>query len=190
VSRKIRYRDEKKYTHWSNEKTIEDLFEALELLEPDHRDSSDGRYLSTRMDPPEIHVGWYTHGDSGGDRSGIEYFDIDPKISKELVRKGLVEPCIQKFWGGSTPQCDKLVLSELGKRELRDYLKKQKEVAKSLLVPGEHTKFSGVFNDAGQGRTGYKGYGELYFDFKTPIDERLRVFPATKKVEKLDPRNY
>ena len=172
-----------KFTNWSNQEPIADVYEALEML----KSRQQGRYNDTRflMREPqdEIMVDWYHEADSGGDRSGYDYYEIDPTIVEQLVKERWVTSNVVKFWGGSRTENHKMVISTAGKYELQKYLETTQEDAKKLVVPGKHTKFSGILNSRGYGRDGHQGCGgELYFDFETPMQERLRVFLTSKRV--------
>lgn len=173
-----------KFTHWRNQKPIADAYELLELLQPRQGGrSSDSRYLRADKNPPELEVDWYREGSSGGDSSGYEYYEVKPEVVEQLVREHWVEPNVVKFWGGSNIERHKLVLSELGKISLKKHIAGQAEEARRLLIPGEHSKISGLFEYRGYDRDGHDGEGgELYFEFETPQKERLQVFLASKRV--------
>ncbi len=177
-------------TLWRNSKPVADVYELLALLE--NRQS--GRYCDTRyLRPansgfrptkcPEVEVDWYHEGSSGGDTGGHDYFEVAPQVAEQAVRERWVEPNVKKYWGGSTVEKDKLVLSELGKVTLNKYIREQMEEAKKLVVPMKHTKYSGLLEPRGYGQEGHDGEGgELYFDFETPMQEKLRVYPKSKRV--------
>ncbi|MEK7068188.1 MAG: hypothetical protein AAB964_00030 [Patescibacteria group bacterium] len=176
-------RERDKYSHWENEKPVTDFYEALELL----RNKQQGRYSDERYliggPTPEILVDWYREADSGGDRGGIDHYEIDNAVFEEIVRQGCVSPNVVKFYGGSRTEHHKLVLNKVGRDKFEHFLDLRQNEAKKLVIPGEHTKFSGVLNPRGYGREGYQGYGgELYFEFETPMNERLRVYPDSKRV--------
>ena len=176
-------RDE--YTHYENAEPVKDPYELMDLLSQGRSDSTDGRYLRVRQgEEIEMHRGWYVHGDSGGDRSGIDYYQIDPETSKKLIAERWVTPKRIPHMGYTEERKHELVLSEAGKAELRRFHEEQRKAALALLIPGKHSKFSGVFNYRSHGRQ-YPGVGPLYFEFVTPMDEKVRVCPETKKVEKV-----
>ncbi|MBP7770384.1 MAG: hypothetical protein KA066_00540 [Candidatus Pacebacteria bacterium] len=177
-------RQRDKFTYWNNEKPIADIYELLELLQPSQSGRySDKRYLRTDRNPAELEVDWYSEADSGGDRSGYDYYEIAPEITEHLVREHWVAPNVKKYWGGSTVEKNKLVLADWGTWALEKYIKEQAEEAKKLLVPGKHSKISGLFDYRTYGRDGHRGEGgELYFEFETPQKERFRVHLASKRV--------
>ncbi len=104
---------------------------------------------------------------------------------EKLKREGLICPKIVKYHGGSYQERNKLVLSEQGARRLKELDDEQRKIARSLLEPGVHSKFSGIFDNAGSAWGPYWDYEEISFDFRTPQGEKVRVFPASKRVEKL-----
>ena len=84
------------YTRWSNKKPVVDIYELLALLKPRQSGRySDKRYLRNGRKPPELEVNWYSEGDSGGDRSGYDYYEVKPEVAEYLVREHLVEPNMQ-----------------------------------------------------------------------------------------------
>lgn len=167
---------------WNNAKPITDIHQALDMLRPGDSDSTDGRYLDMTEDPPELQVGWFHDGDSGGASSGLYYYQIDPAVTKALQEEKLVEPKRVPCWGSTETRFNELVLSKLGEQKLNEYVEKLRDIARGLVIPGKHTKFSGVLNACGYGPCG-RFYSEFYFDFVTPMNEHLRVYPASKRVE-------
>src|SRR3989344_3835161 len=159
----LRPRDE--YTYWWNEAPITDVHEALHLLRPQWGDpfGEKTRYLSMRADPPELHIEWFADGDSGGASSGTYYLEIALTVVEQLQRDGFVQPLQVKGYGYSYPDPNKLIIS------------------------GEHSKFSGIFESTGWGRVHSRFGGRLFFDFVTPMKEKVRVYPDTKEVKKLEP---
>jgi hypothetical protein len=176
--------------YWWNDAPITDIFEALDLLRPKWGDGfgDETRYVAMDESPPEIHIQWFHDGDSGGASSGVHYLEITQEVVEQLRREGLVEPLMQKGYGWARPDPMRLIISPWGKHRLREYTNETREVARKLLVPGEHSKFSGIFNDAGYGRERSHRGGRLYFDFITPMKEKVRVYPDTKEVKKLEPQ--
>ena len=174
-----------KYTHYENAEPVKDPYELMDLFSQGRSDSTDGRYLHVSGgNDIELHRGWYTHGDSGGDRSGIDYYCVDQDTAQKLIKEGWVTPKRVPQWGHTETRHNQLVLSDAGKAELRRFHEEQRNAALALLVPGKHSKFSGVFNYRSHGRQ-YPGLGPLYIDFITPMDEKVRVYPTLKKVEKV-----
>ncbi|MES2203219.1 MAG: hypothetical protein V4474_02800 [Patescibacteria group bacterium] len=172
------------YTRWHNERPVKDIHELLELLRPGHHDSTDGRYIKIDGHKVEVQIGWFTYGSSGGDRSGFHYYQVEQKTVDELRKNAWVAPRRISRVGYTETQHNKLGLTNKGEGEFKRFLAEQEEKAKALLVPGKHSKFSALFERYDHGRT-YGKYGELYFLFRTPMDERVRVFPRLKKVRKL-----
>ncbi len=173
-----------KFSFFENENPITDLHQILDILSPTRGDSIDGRYINIRNEIPEIHIGWYIHGDSGGDRSGIDYYQVDAGVVKKLIAEGWVVPKEVSRWGATDIHHHELVLSAQGKEELRHYYKSEEENARKMVEPGVHTKFSGVLYLRDKGR-GYRSREELFFVFDTPMNERVRVYPLVKRVEKV-----
>jgi len=177
-------RQRDKFTYWNNQKPVADIYELLELLQPIQSGRySDKRYLRTDRDPAELEVDWYSEADSGGDRSGYDYYEVKLEVVEQLVREHWVEPNVKKYWGGSTVETNKLVLSELGKQSLRDYIQGQADEAMKFLMSGKYSKISDKFYCRDHGRDGHRAEGgELYFEFETPKKKRFRVFLASKRV--------
>ena len=183
----LRPRDE--YTYWWNEAPITEVHEALHLLRPQWGDpfGEKTRYLSMRADPPELHIEWFADGDSGGASSGTYYLEIALTVVEQLQRDGFVQPLQVKGYGYSYPDPNKLIISRLGTLEIEEYLMRTEEEMRKLLIPGEHSKFSGIFESTGWGRVHSRFGGRLFFDFVTPMKEKVRVYPDTKEVKKLEP---
>jgi len=180
------YRKRDEHTYWYNEKPIATTHEALDALRKRWGDSGK-RYIYTDGEKPELRIGWYKEGSSGGDSAGTDYFEIKPEVAAELAKLGYIEKMPIREIGYTYREPHKFVLSREGERELERLYKEKKEVARSLLVPGEHSQFSSIFDDAGSDREGYRHCGRLFFDFVTPMKEKVRVYPDTKEVEKLEP---
>lgn len=176
------------YTYWENQHPVADPYELLSLLRSRQSGRySDERHLHPHLTPPELHLKWHREGSSGGDTSGYDYYEVATEVATHVVRERWVEPHVHKFWGGSTVEKDKLVLSRFGLESLRKHIDTQEKEAKKLIVPGEHTKFSSVFNYREHGWHSQDGEAtELCFEFTTPMDERIRVHLSSKRVVNLD----
>lgn len=175
-------RSRDRYTHYDNEQPFNDIYAVLELLLSKQQGRSTTHSVLRR--DPEVQRFWYREGSSGGDTGGVDYYDVEPAIGKQLIDGRLVEPRVEKYWGGRTVHESDLVISEAGRKKLTECIEQQREVARSLLVPGVHTKFSGVFNNAGWDWEALRsGRALLCFSFQTPIGERLQVWPALKRVQ-------
>ena len=174
------------YTEWANEQPLTDIYQILAMLEPRQQGRySDRRWIYSR-NVPELQIRWCREADSGGDSGSTEYLEIDPEAFERLVEEGLVAPNMLRYGGGVRLEGHKLVPTDAGRSRLRVYLAAQREAARKLVVPGEHTKFSATLFPQGQGYEGFHGEGPLYFEFVTPMNERLRVYPRTNKVERID----
>ncbi|HUO50601.1 MAG TPA: hypothetical protein VMU25_03530 [Candidatus Paceibacterota bacterium] len=173
------------YTFWDNEHPIVDLHEALSVLgaesssrEPHHlarRSQGDGSPFW------EIVVPWYREGDSGGDRSGCDYLQIDQELAHRLVIENLLEQNLVKYFGGSRREVNKFVITEHAAAENRAYEESLLEKAEALLVPGIHTDLTGKARRIDYGREHWR-YGRFRVDFRTPLGDRCRVFPETELV--------
>lgn len=182
----LRRRDDR--TYWWNDGPITDIHEALDLLQKQWGDSGK-RFISTEDKKGlgfEINLEWYREGSSGGDSSGVDHFDIKPEVVEELVKQGFVEKMRIPEMGYTYTEPYKLVMSQKGQIELERLHEEARRIAHGLLIPGKHSKFSGLFHDAGYGRSGYRGCGRLYYKFRTPQGEKVRVYSDTKEVEKLE----
>ena len=78
--------------NYENTRPISNEYEALDLLVKHDGDSSEGRYIYPLGEPQEIRVGWFIDGDSGGARSGTEYYLVAPKTVDELKKRKFVTP--------------------------------------------------------------------------------------------------
>lgn len=77
-----------------------------------------------------------------------------------------------------------LVLSEVG-LTLREKLREEQfQKARAFLQPGIHSQWSSVFNPTGSGRE-RPYFGRLFFDFITPIGERVRIYSDNGEFEKI-----
>ena len=102
----------------------------------------------------------------------------------DLKEKGFIKNMEIPSWGHTYKEPDKFVITYHGEQELERLNEHAKTSVRTRLEPGVHSKWSGVFNDAGFGRDGF-GSGRLYFDFKTPVGERVRVYSDTGEFERL-----
>ena len=166
-----------------NEKPVKDVHEALYLLRAQQGDKGP-RYIFSKGDEFEIHHDWFHDGGSGSVSSGIHYLEIQRDVVGELLQKKFVQNMKILRWGSTHVDLLKFVLSELGKLELARLDEEQKTVAHSILKPGIHSQWSSIFNYIGKGREHERWGGRLYFDFKTPIDEKVRMFPDTGEFQK------
>jgi hypothetical protein len=177
-------------TYWHNEIPITDVHEALWLLQKEWSGQqpyiamAEYNYTHKKTLAPELHQPWYSEGDSGGDSSGIYHLEISPEVVATLTKEEWVTPMKIPHWGGSTTDLNKRVLSHAGRTEFEWFIEAQQKVAQALPKPLVHSKFSGLFNPRGYGYTSRWGGGKLYFDFVTPQEERVRVYPLEKDPEK------
>lgn len=164
--------------YWHNDKPIATLHYALHMLIPEFNGSS--HYLRSDENPEVLHHDWYSEGDSGGDSSGTNYFEIDPEIVKVLHDKKYVEKEKVLGWGHTYEELYKFVLSREGRDELERLNKKAKEEALALLCPGKLSpkdlKSTVVRGPKWQNE-------ELLFEFETEEEEKFEVSPYLKKVE-------
>ncbi|HVZ75974.1 MAG TPA: hypothetical protein VG934_01725 [Candidatus Paceibacterota bacterium] len=172
--------------YWMNEAPITDSLEALHVLREEWNDTG-YRYISLREEKPEIHLGWFNEGDSGGATSGVDYLEIDPAIAKKLRDEQWVEPRRIPHWGYTEVRQDQLVLSQWGKREMERLLEEAMTSVRAQLKPGTHSEKSDVFKDAGYGRDHGRWGGRLYFDFRTPVGEKVRMYADNGEFTQLEP---
>jgi hypothetical protein len=171
-------RDE--YTRWLNAKPIGDLNEALSLLRA-QSSSNESHYLSRRANGQEkmrweIVIPWYAEGDSGGDRSGYDYVQIDQQLAEKLLSEKHVEGLEVKYWGGSFRERDKFTITKTAAESNREFETALLEKAAALLTPGVHTDLAGEARRIGFGREHWR-HGRFYVDFRTPSGDRYRVYP-------------
>ena len=133
------YRKRDEHTYWYNEQPIATIHEALDALCKRWGDSGK-RYIYTDNEKPELWICWYKEGSSGGDSAGTDYFEIKPEVTAELAKLGYIEKMAVPQIGYTYHEPYKFVLSREGERERERLYKEKKEIARSLLVPGEHSK--------------------------------------------------
>jgi hypothetical protein len=179
-----RRRDE--HTTWYNDEPITDIHEVLGVLVMERRGSL-CRYIDIgpyRADTtkPELHVEWYTEGDSGGDMSGWHYLQIDPGLVKQLVDKGYVEPKKNLYLGGFSLDQEKLILSQEGIRHLKWLDGEKKRIAVSLMRPGVYEELSPLYDERRVFATRDGRYGgKLHFKFEMLNGDEVLVFPDTNQ---------
>ena len=174
-------------TNWWNDGPITDEHEALQVLKKEWR-GPDPIYLSLKAEQPEICQELHRQGDGGRASSCyIEYLEIDPKLAEQLIKESYVAPMRIPHMGYTETVRDKLVLTRTGEHRLETLNREKERLAQSLPVAGEHSKFSSIFELSKSEREHGRRGGKLYFEFVTPIKERVRVYPDTKEVLKLEP---
>lgn len=172
------------HTFWMNDKPYTNIYVVLELLaaqsqtyEPHHLH----RCRGNEGFDWEIVVPWYSSGCSGGDTSGHHYYQLDPAVAEQLVKDELVTAHMEKHWGYTTEEKDKLVISHRGSEELRLFMHDMRTKAESLLKPGVHTDLTGKVDYRGHDRDDY-GSGPLHFLFEMPTGGRCRVYPEEDRI--------
>jgi hypothetical protein len=175
-------------THWWNDRPITDEHEALYVLVKEWR-GPDPVYLSTKREKPEICQELHRQGEGGRESSYyIEYLEIDEELAKKLIKEQWVTPMRILHMGYTETVREKLVLSPHGLDHLKRLTQQKCALAKTLPVPGEHTQFSSILEETGCGCENGRRGGRFYVDLKTPMDERLRVYPDSKQITKLKPK--
>ena len=172
------------HSYWDNKEPITDINEALSFLS--HQgSSSDPIHLARHRRPGgevwELVKPWYAEGDSGGDTSGLDYYQIDPALAQRLVAERLVVPHVVKYWGGSYEENDKLVISSAARERDRNFEHEQLGAAEKFLTPGIHTDLTGKPKRVAWGRD-HHWYGRLYADYEMPDGRRCRVYPEKGEV--------
>jgi len=172
------------HSFWHNKEPYTDPHEVLELLrsesptyEPLHLD----RCRSEEYEW-EIVVPWYTHGSSGGDMSGHNYYQIAADLAKQLVEEGLVRQRTIPHMGYTETRENEFVISPKGESTLTMYLKEMREKAETMLIPGIHTDLTGTIDYRGHGRDGWRE-GPLYFQFQLPEERgQCKVYPESERI--------
>jgi hypothetical protein len=172
-------------TFWSNDTPIIDLHEGLDAI------GGQKTYLYTGHDlvdktRPEIRQDFSEDNGSGGHRNpGITYLEIDPELVKRLIAEALVTPIRTPNLGFTKTVKDRLVLSLAGWERRVSLHEEKKLLAQNILGTEGHQVSNGVVNFR-HGRKHRGRWGEIYFDFKTPSGEKVRVFPDNGKVEEIE----
>lgn len=180
------YPQRTKYTRWSNERPICDINEALHLLAM-RSQTNDPYCLSRRLADDreiwELVAPWYSEGDSGGDRSGEYYFQIDHQLVPRLIKNGFVMPHERKYWGGTELIQDKLVITQSGREAVRAFEQELIRAAKRMLRPGIDTDLTGQADCRDHDREFY-WHGRFYVKFARPENGGyIRVFPESGIIE-------
>ncbi|MGE5541229.1 MAG: hypothetical protein ACM3TU_03015 [Bacillota bacterium] len=171
------------HTTWKNPEPYTDIHAVLQLLDEQSKTYEPFHLDQCRREGCEweITVPWYTHGDSGGDRSGHDYYQIDPALAEQLVKDGLVIKRSIPHMGYTETREHEFVISRRGKVMLKTYLDEMREKAEALLVPGVHTDLTGEPASQGYDREHWR-YGDLYFMFKLPTGGSCKVYPEQGKL--------
>ncbi len=162
-----------------NETPITDVYEALDVL---CFESSSRRsihlFKSIDKDNPDYHlvVPWYREGCSGGDTSGEDYYQIDPTLAQKMIDEGLVTPLKIVSWGRTDTDRERFVVCYDGEEKSKAYDRDMIKKAESMLKPGIHTDLTAKPYRTEYGREGFR-HGRFYVEFKTPHNERCRVYP-------------
>ena len=106
-----------------NEKPVEDLMEALDLLCARWNDGTKRRLINRPGVEPYIEVEIYRDGCSGGDSWNSEYYKTAASVLKELSEKFYLDgtPC----WGYTDNT--KLVVNTPGRNAWRQYCQEQED---------------------------------------------------------------
>ncbi len=165
---------------WYNDTPITDIHEALGILNVQSPLLNEVVRLARRWADGivtwEIVVPWYTHGDSGGERAGENYFQIDTALAQRLVDEKMVTPYIEARWGYSETHRDRLVITKHGKDALKIFEEHALATAVALLTPGIHTDLVGEPVIAHIRREEWRT-GHYYIEFRMPDERRCRVYP-------------
>lgn len=173
------------------EKPVTDLHELLDLL-PEYWRDSGKRYVYMRQaelyepNVPEVWKEWNREGSSGQDSWGVDRFQVDRALVQKALDDGLLQTMEVPYWGGSHKERDKLVVTRRGEELRKRLYEEKKAAAHTLLVPGEHSAWSSIFEFRKSEREKHYPLGELYFEFVTPMKERVRVWIDQKRIEKLE----
>ncbi|KND50696.1 MAG: hypothetical protein ABA06_04555 [Parcubacteria bacterium C7867-001] len=172
------------HTYYWNAAPITNLYEALEVLTFDnssrtpvhlaHENSPDGKTW-------EILSPWYREGSSGGDSSGIEYFQIDQELAEKLKAGGYLQPRKEVGWGYTRYNEKELVASQKAHDEDRSHSREMEKVAESMLTAGVHTDLAGSPTRLRFGREDWRT-GRLHFDYKMSNGDTCRVYPEEKEL--------
>lgn len=178
------YPERDKYSHWSNQEPITDVHEVLHFLAEQSRIANEEFHLHRTSGEEwewELVAPWYTHGSSGGDRSGWDYYQIDPALAEQLVQDGLVTPHRIPRMGYMETRENELVLSSEGRMKVIAFDKEMRIVGEGLLTPGIHTDLTGTPDYRGYRREEFR-HGKLYYQFEMPTGGICRVYPEEGKV--------
>jgi len=168
--------------NYENTRPIKDKYEVLDLLTKRNGDSSEGRYIYTLSEPPEIRAGWFIDGDSGGARSGTDYYLIAPKVINELKEKNFVIPKREPVIGKTIIHDHRLVISDAGHLALVKYLDDQL-VRASKLRRRRH-KNQADYRLVGRGRQNIS-FGPLFYEFrKRKTLKTSHVYPELGKIKR------
>lgn len=174
-----------KHTWWHNETPITELYEALNFL-ADPPEANDPIHLFRKHERDgggfELRIPWYHEGSSGGDSSGINYYQIGSELAQRLIDEQLVAPRKVPRWGYTEVREDEFVRTEQGYRLWHTHLNQMEEKAESLLIPGTHTDLTGRPHRVRMGREHFR-HGRLRFDYQTPTGDIVYVFPEEGKIE-------
>lgn len=177
----FRRRDE--HSFWYNQEPISDPYEALSLLRSNNS-STIPPYLRRELIDAlwtwEIVVPWYHEGSSGGDSSGEDYYEVVDAVAQRLKLESHVEPHVDKGWGWSRPNPDRLVISSRSKEMSIEHERVLRAAAAALLRPGIHTDLSGKPHQGGAGWD--YDTNRFYVDFHTPSETTCRVYPERQEI--------
>ncbi len=171
-------------TYWSNDTPITDLHEALDAIGGYRTYLYIGQDLADKA-RPEIRQDLSANYAASKENPKFTYLEIDPELARRLIAEKFVTPMRVSILGLIKTLNDMLVLSSAG-WERRQGLREEKELlAQSMLKTEEYGAPSNVVNFR-HGRRHKGHWGEIFFDFKTPSGEKVRVFPDNGKIEKLE----
>jgi hypothetical protein len=171
------------HSHWYTEEVFTDINAVLQLLraesptyEPNHIERNRGGDCEW-----QIVVPWYTQGDSGGDRSGYHYFQIDPDLVKQLIADGLVQKRTDPRIGYTYTYDNEFVVSQAGRDQSRRFESEMQAKAERMLKPGVHTDLTGKPERRGSGRDHWR-FGKYYLIFELPGGNYCKVYPEEDRL--------
>lgn len=185
---------------------VNDLLLAIYLLAGGWNDST-RRFLATHEFTKELPFAEILIEHWGGGYGKCEYTGTDRiQVTAEVVKQLLQDRWVFK---ANERQKDPFLyaheaykLSEGSRNDWNDrgyekFMRERRERAKAHFIAGTHSKFSSVLFDQGydwkweteRDEDGKEDWRQrryrLYFDFKTPMDEHIRIWDDTGEVEKL-----
>lgn len=168
-------------TSWRNAKPATDLNEVLYVLAEKNSSTTPVHLFRHPEDKDwnwEIKIPWYRDGDSGGDSSGVDFYQIEEETALKLIKERLVEKRRIPQWGYTETRNREYVISSHGKRQLGEYHEQMREKAWALLKPGVHTDLTGARDIAlCPSRKHYGDDMRLFFVCNVPNGSRVHVYP-------------
>ncbi len=184
-----RFPKRSEHTRWMNAEPITELERALYWFVDAFSSSTEPSHLRPPLtyrgsDAPRVweFVECWASEKHGHTNGGENHYQIDQELAARMFKERFVEPFLEKGWGYTRQDNDRLVLSQKGRAHLEAHQQSLCEKARTFIVPGVHTDLTGEL----KGDSGCwleRNDQERWYCRFWSGDRVITVFPETGEVE-------